>query len=148
MTFRTLSRRRFPAALLLTAVLLTVPVATSVAADRGTSYSGVPRKICPIDWQKGTWHVKKLIRCAAHRWHVPGGAEKALSIANRESHFRPRAYNSYSGASGIYQHLRTYWPGRAFTYGFKGWSPFNARANIIVSMRMVHRLGSWRPWGG
>jgi hypothetical protein len=48
---------------------------------------------------------------------------------------------------GIYQHMKRYWPNRAYAYGFKGWSAFNARANIIVTMRMVHRDG-WGPWGG
>jgi hypothetical protein len=148
MTFRTPTRRRFPAALLLTAVLLTVPAASASAGSHQDPFSQVPRKICRVDWRDGTWHVKKLIRCAVHRWSVPGGADKALYIANRESNFQPHAYNSYSGASGIYQHLRRYWPGRASTYGFHGWSAFNARANIIVSIRMVHRLGSWQPWGG
>lgn len=148
MTSRIFSRRRFPAALALTAVLLTVPAASTVAAPGQDLQSRVPRKICRIDWRDGTWHVKKLIRCAVHRWDVPGGARKALYIANRESNFRPRAYNAYSGASGIYQHLRRYWPGRATTFGFHGWSAFNARANIMVAIRMVHRLGSWQPWGG
>jgi hypothetical protein len=149
MTFRTPTRCRFPAALLLTAVLLTVPATSATAGpQQGDRHSEVPRKICRIDWRDGTWHVKKLIRCAVHRWSVPGGAPKALSIANRESNFQPKAYNSYSGASGIYQHLRRYWPGRASVYGFQGWSAFNARANIMVSIRMVHRLSSWQPWGG
>jgi hypothetical protein len=148
MTFRTPTRRRFPAALALTAILLLVPAASATASDHQSDSSGVSRRICPIDWREGTWHVKRLIRCAAHRWDVPGGANKALSIAGRESHFKPGAYNAYSGASGIYQHLRRYWPGRARAYGFRGWSAFNARANIIVSIRMVHSLGSWSPWGG
>ncbi|HEY6566516.1 MAG TPA: hypothetical protein VI341_03270 [Actinomycetota bacterium] len=149
MTFRSSTRRRFPAALLLTAVLLTVPAASATAGSGSQGrYSEVPRSICRVDWRDGTWHVKKLIRCAVHRWSVPGGVAKALYIANRESNFHPRAYNSYSGASGIYQHLRRYWPGRATAYGFRGSSAFNARANIIVSIRMVHRMGSWQPWGG
>ena len=149
MTFRSSTRRRFPAALLLIIVLLTVPAASASAGSQSQErYAEVPRKICRIDWRDGTWHVKKLIRCAVHHWNVPGGASKALYIANRESNFQPNAYNSYSGASGIYQHLRRYWPGRASVYGFQGWSAFNARANIIVSIRMVHRLGSWQPWGG
>ncbi len=32
-------------------------------------------------------------------------------------------------------------------FGFDGWSAFNARANIMVTMRMVHRKGSWSDWG-
>jgi hypothetical protein len=59
--------------------------------------------------------------------------------------FHPDAYNAGSCAKGIYQHLCAYWPGRASDYGFKGWSAFNARANIIVTMKMVRRYG-WAPW--
>jgi hypothetical protein len=71
----------------------------------------------------------------------------ALFIAWRESHYRPSAYNP-SGAEGIYQHMRQYWPTRAATYGFPHWSAFNARANVIVTMRMVRAMGNWSPWGG
>ena len=141
------TRHNLSVALLLTALLLIVPAASATAASQEARYSWVPPKICPVDWREGTWHVKKLIRCAAQHWGVPGGVTKALYIANRESHFDPNAYNSYSGAKGIYQHLNRYWPGRAYAYGFKGYSAFNARANIIVTMRMVKRYG-WSPWGG
>ena len=68
----------------------------------------------------------------------------ALAVADRESQFRPNAYNP-SGCAGIYQHMLKYWPGRAAAYGFPGWSAFNARANIIVTMRMVVQDG-WGPW--
>ena len=146
MTIRTLPRRRFPAALFLTAVLFVVPIASVTTMAQPVS-AEVPHKVCPIDWRRGPWHVKKLIRCAEARWSVPGGAPKALSIARRESKFRPRAYNSYSGAAGIFQHLRRYWPGRASIFGFRGYSAFNARANIMVTMRMVHG-GGCAPWGG
>lgn len=147
MTFRTPMRRRFPAALVLTAMLLIVPAASATAADQVARTSTISNRVCPIAWWRSTWHVKRLIRCSAHHWGVPGGATKALSIARRESRFHPGAYNAYSGASGIYQHLRRYWPGRASTWGFSGWSAFNARANIMVTMRWVHRLRSWHPWG-
>ena len=84
--------------------------------------------------------------CAANHWQVPGGATTAVSIAWRESRFRADAYNP-SGAEGVYQHMRQYWPGRAAAYGFPGASAFNARVNVIVTMRMVRRLGNWSPWG-
>ena len=146
MTRTELKRRRFPAALLL-ATLLTVAPAASVVNMANARETAVGPHICKIDWRKGDWHVKQLIRCAEDRWSVPGGASTALYVAGRESHYEPKAYNSYSGASGIFQHLRRYWPGRADSFGFDGWSAFNARANIMVTMRMVHRLGSWSPWG-
>lgn len=100
-------------------------------------------RICPIDWQQSTWHVKKLIRCAAAYYNV--SSSKALYIAWRESRYLPTAYNQKGDAAGIYQHVMKYWPDRAETYGFPDSSAFNARANIIVTMRMVHRIG-WSPW--
>ena len=146
MSRTTTSRHNLPVALLLTAMLLFIPVA-SAKASTAPRYSRVPAKLCPIDWRKSEWQVRRLIRCAAQHFGVSGGATKAIAIARRESHFHPRAYNSYSGALGIYQHLSRYWPGRAYAYGFKGWSGFNARANIIVTMKMVRQVG-WYPWGG
>jgi hypothetical protein len=146
MTPRTMKRRRFPAALLLASLMLIAP-AVSLTGAAHAREADVSSNLCRIDWRKGDWHVKQLIRCAEGRWSVPGGAEMALYVANRESHFEPTAYNDYSGASGIYQHLRRYWPGRANAFGFGGWSAFNARANIMVTMRMVHRQGSWSDWG-
>ena len=144
MTRSTSTRRRFPAALFL-ASLLTLVLATSPVGVAHAREAGASPRLCTFDWRKGPWHVKQLIRCAEQRWSVPGGAPLALHVASRESNFQPRAYNSYSGASGIFQHLRRYWPGRADSYGFGGWSAFNARANIMVTMRMVSLYG-WDPW--
>lgn len=143
MTHTTTRRRRTLAALTLTLILMALPAANAGAVVPHEARR-VPAKICDIDWRKGTWQVRQLIRCAAHRWAVPGGAAFALYVADRESNFLPHAYNA-SGAAGIYQHLLSYWPGRATTFGFHGWSAFNARANIIVTMKMVHG-GGWGPW--
>lgn len=138
-------RRPFLATLILTAMILAFPVGQASAYDRTESYTYTPRKICAIDWRLGSREVKKLIRCAATYYGVD--ATKALAIADRESKFQPRAYNASSCAKGIYQHLCAYWPDRAYAYGFKDRSAFNARANIIVTMKMVRRYG-WAPWGG
>jgi len=133
------------AASILTAVIMSFPRATtSEAMVQRDQLRVVATKICPIDWRQSTWHVKQLIRCAAAHHDV--NVDKALYIAWRESRYRPSAYNAEGGAAGIYQHLLKYWPDRAATYGFKDWSVFNARANIMVTMRMVKRYG-WAPWG-
>ena len=97
------------------------------------------------DWRSGTDAVKRLIRCAAE--HHGLSPHTALSIAYRESRYQPRAYNAWSCAKGIYQHLCRYWTLRAAEYGFSERSPYNARVNIFVTMRMVERYG-WAPWGG
>ncbi len=148
MTHLTRTRRHVVTALSIIAVLSLFPALSAKATTTGGSrrYQYVNSQFCPIDWRMNTKQVKRLVTCAANHWSVPGGPAKARAIAFRESRFDPQAYNS-SGAMGIYQHMRTYWPNRAYSYGFKGWSAFNARANIIVTMRMVHR-GGWGPWGG
>jgi hypothetical protein len=142
-------RRVLIATLILTATMSAFLPVDHAAAAQGADFqmkrTYAARYVCPIDWRRGRYHVKRLIRCAAHHYGVR--EHKALTIAKRESRFRPRAYNAWSCAKGIYQHLCRYWPGRAHHYGFRGWSAYNARANIIVTMRMVRRYG-WRPWGG
>jgi hypothetical protein len=99
---------------------------------------------CQIDWRRSTWHVKKLIRCAAA--HEGVSPDQALYVAWRESRFQPGAYNAAGAAAGVFQHLLRYWPERAVEYGFPRSSPYNARANIFVTMRMVRQHGWW-PWG-
>jgi soluble lytic murein transglycosylase-like protein len=138
-------RRAFVATLILTAIMAFPVAQASALTTTGARYTYTPEKICAIDWRDGRSEVKQLIRCAANHWDV--SVTKALAIADRESNYRPRAYNDWSCAKGIYQHLCKYWPDRAFDYGFKDWSAFNARANIIVTMKMVKRYG-WGPWGG
>jgi hypothetical protein len=132
------------ASLLFAVIITTFPTAPSSEAAIGRdTYRTVPARLCPIDWRQSTWHVKRLIRCAAEHFDI--APRKAIYIAWRESRFHARAYNAAGGAAGIYQHLVRYWPDRAKDYGFRNWSVFNARANIIVSMRMVRRYG-WSPW--
>jgi hypothetical protein len=105
----------------------------------------VPRPVCHHDWREGTRELKQLITCAARRWGVPGGARKALAVARCESGLRPRAYNP-AGYAGVYQQALVYWDERARHFGFAGRSPFNGRANVIVSLRMASAVG-WGPWG-
>ena len=146
MTYLMKMRRHIVAALSIAAIVSIVPASVSQAATVGVRrHAQVSAKVCDYDWRKGTFQVKKLIRCAAEHWNVPGGADLALHIADRESHYYPNAYNP-SGCAGIYQHMLRFWPGRAASFGFQGWSAYNARANIIVTMRMVHADG-WGPWG-
>jgi hypothetical protein len=94
------------------------------------------------------------ITAAADRFNVSRSV--MMCIARRESNLDEDAYNSYSGASGLFQHLRRYWPSRvrSYNHGVGGWldvkpnaSPFSARANALVSARMM-RAGGFGPWGG
>jgi len=143
-------RRAFVATLILTAIITTFPgvPASAMRTVNGSTYTHrlhASSTVCPIPWRKGPRYVKELIECAARHFGV--GSDKALQIAYRESKFSPGAYNARSCAKGIFQHLCRYWPTRADDYGFRGWSAYDARANIMVTMRMVLRYG-WLPWGG
>jgi Transglycosylase-like domain len=141
MTNPTRIRRLFAAALMLTLLLTAAPSLMTAQARPQTTIS---RRVCDYDWRRTTHQLKKMIRCAARRWPVAGGPHKALSVARCESHFNADAYNP-SGYAGVYQQATRYWPGRADTYGFRDYSVFNGRANIMVSVRMAHRHG-WDPW--
>lgn len=106
----------------------------------------VPARICDYDWQRGTWQIKQLIRCAAVRWDSPGTPGHAVQVARCESELRPDAYAN--GYAGLFQQARPYWPGRAERFGQPDRSVFNGRANVIVSIRMAASTGSWSAWGG
>lgn len=121
-----------------------VALASTAAAHEAKT---VPVRLCNYDWRAGTWQIKQLIRCAAHRWDSPGTPRQAISVARCESNLNPRAYNS-SGYAGLFQQSTWHWPGRADRWGQDDRSVFNGRANIIVSIRMAHALGSWSPWAG
>jgi hypothetical protein len=131
------------AASILTTVLMSFPTVISNAAIQRDTLRSATTRICPIDWRQSAWHVKKLIRCVASYHGI--SERKALYVAWRESRYRPSAYNPDGPAAGIYQHLVKYWRYRAETFGFAGWSVYNARANVFVTMRMVRRYG-WDPW--
>jgi hypothetical protein len=96
-------------------------------------------------------HSRELIRCAAARWPVRGGATTAICIAKRESGLIPTAASSDGMNKGLFQQHVKYWDANYQTYTRKVWQLrpkiLNGRTNTIVSIRMVHRIG-WGPWGG
>jgi hypothetical protein len=88
--------------------------------------------------------VKDLIACAVARWSVPGGVDKALSVAQCEHGFQ---WYSPPGDPyvGVYQHSAALWPDRAAAYGFAGYDARNGRANIMVAIQYAHDHG-WGAW--
>ncbi len=135
-------------AALLAAVVLYL-VGASLPADAGTywrhtqiRYQGLE----PGDWTDR--EVRLSIVAAVDRWPVPGGAAKAISVAQCESHLNERASND-GDYLGVYQQAARYWPGRQDNFDSASWSlhesAFNARANVIVSIRQAH-AGGWGPW--
>ena len=100
--------------------------------------------------------VAALIGCAVRRWDVDGGLSKALDVAQCESGLWPWAVGGDN--LGVFQHKARYWAGRVHALLRREWfyqlrdgkpdtipSAFNARANVLVAIRMVHG-GGWGPW--
>ncbi len=129
----------------MTALLVLVP-----STARGTTAEPhartVSKRICDYEWQRSRRQVRLLIECAARHWTSPGGATKALEVARCESGLRPNAHNP-AGYAGVYQQAVRYWPERAERWGFPDRSVYNARANVIVSIRMANSAGGWSIWG-
>jgi len=145
---------RFLRALFVSLAIIVIPSTTAHAA---TGPCSAPR-FANIQPSEGRTHiardVKALIGCAVKVWPVPGGAATARCIAHRESRFWPWAHNTSSDARGLFQHLERYWGGRARDRLTRRWMPnvwvpsaYNARANVLVTVRMAH-AGGWGPWGG
>jgi hypothetical protein len=86
--------------------------------------------------------VRGMIRGLARRHGV--SVPTALRVAGCESRFSRRAYN-YPYA-GVYQQDVRYWPRRATRFGHRGASPFDAYANVDVSLKMARAMG-WGHWG-
>ncbi len=62
-----------------------------------------------------------------------------------ESRGDPDAKNPESGASGLMQHIPSYWPDRATAAGFHKASPFDPIANIYASVWLLD-VGGWSHW--
>lgn len=73
--------------------------------------------------------------------------ETALCVIDRESRGgNPNAYNSSSGASGLFQHLPKYWADRSNKAGWGGADIFNPEANVAVAAWLRDTKGGWGHW--
>ena len=93
----------------------------------------------------------RLITCAADRWPVEGGAEKAICIAKRESGLIPTASSPTGMYVGLFQHSAADWPRRYDEWTKPWWqlkeNPYNGRTAAIVTMRIANAEG-WAAWEG
>jgi hypothetical protein len=137
------------------AVFLLVP-AMNPALARGSSHPKTGEGPCPLE--RGSTETvqgfaRRLIRCAVKRWSVPGGAAKAICIADHESGLVPSATSPTGLYRGLFQQSKNYWHGNFDSYthhvwGLKG-KALNGRSNAVVSIHMAHDPAvGWRPWSG
>ena len=95
---------------------------------------------------------QRRITCAVDRFGpIPGGADRAICIADRESHLNPKAESETGMYLGLYQHAAAYWPARYDGMTNPDWelpeSALHGRTNSIVTVRMVARAGAWGAAG-
>lgn len=95
--------------------------------------------------------VRRLIRCVFAEVGIGSQAAYAVTIASRESGLAPWAYNASSCATGLFQHICTYWDGRAANLPAREFprhpnsSAWNGRANTWAAAIMV-RASGWGAW--
>lgn len=78
----------------------------------------------------------------------PGDVDRAIRVMACESLGDPNARNPRSGASGLFQHIPSYWPERSASAGYGGASIFDPEANVAVAAWMIYEYpgGGWQHW--
>jgi hypothetical protein len=106
-----------------------------------------------LDGESVQRFARRRIVCAVERFgSVPGGKERAICIARRESGLDPSATSSPTGEyRGLYQHDRDMWAARYDRYTRPVWElsrrALNGRTSAIVTIRMVVDIGTWHEAG-
>ena len=135
-------------------VALLVAVLCTVLLPLGCAATDQPGP-CALHQDEGETlrhFMRRRISCAVDRFGpVPGGVERAICIAKRESGLNPKAASETGMYLGLYQHAAEYWPARYDANTNDAWalplSARNGRSNSIVTVRMVVKLGSWNDAG-
>lgn len=76
----------------------------------------------------------------------PADVAWAMQVIACESGGDPNAKNPRSSASGLFQHLATYWEGRSAKAGWAGASIWDPEANIAVAAWLVYEGGGKGHW--
>ena len=86
--------------------------------------------------------IEGIIRAAAATW----GADpnQLLRVAWCESRYNPNAYNTSSGASGLFQFMPRTWAANSVRAGYGGASVFDAVANANTAAYMFANSQAWQ----
>jgi len=135
------------------AIVVTAALPASAMVARGLGQDDRPGP-CPLTRgaDEGVRAFSmRIITCAAERWPVPGGAERAICIADRESGLIPTAQSPTGMYLGLFQHSAEAWGDRYLEWTRPVWqlkpNALNGRTNAVVTMRMANAFG-WGPWAG
>ena len=129
---------------------LTVALTLGLAPAASAHHRAGPCDVHRLPGETVVHHSKELIRCASAKWPVPGGAARAICIADRESGLIPTAASPGGDFLGLFQHMASAWADRYAAWTWPGWQlkddALNGRTNAIVTIRMAND-GGWGPWG-
>jgi hypothetical protein len=141
----------------LSAVSILGLILALVLATLGAPAASAHHRAGPCDFHQKDGETiqhfsKRHIRCAVNDFGpVPGGADRAICIAERESGLIPSAQSPTGEYLGLYQHKATAWPTRYATWTDPAWalptSALSGRTNAIVTIRMVAAAGGWTDAG-
>ncbi len=138
------------------AIALSLLVTPAFARPAGRMARSEPRTAGPCALSRSDGEAieafsVRLIQCATDHWPVPGGADTAVCIAQRESGLIPTASSATGQYLGLFQHSAAAWPDRYDEWTKPLWelkrTALNGRTNAIVTIRMVNAEG-WGPWSG
>jgi hypothetical protein len=131
--------------------MLLVSLAVVVGPPAGAHHRSGPCDVHRREGEPLRSHSTRLIRCAAAEWEVPGGPERAICIAEAESHLNPRAVSEDGEYVGLFQHSAAAWPERFDEWTEPAWErdprATSGRSNAIVTIRIVNANG-WGSWSG
>jgi hypothetical protein len=138
-------------------------LADSQATVSGTQQQQIRERTCRFQWvDRATWTAReerRTLACVVDRFGpVEGGIPKVEQVGSCESGWNRYAENGdHDGRLepyeylGLFQHEATSWAGRVEWAMPDGWrvGPWarwtNSRAQIVVTIRMVHASG-WGAW--
>jgi len=87
-------------------------------------------------------HVQHALRLASTAYGVPLVEMVTVARCETGGTFDPRAYNSSSGASGLFQFLPSTWQRTPYL----SFSPFDPYANALAAAYLVRRDHGWSEW--
>ncbi len=124
------------------------PPATTTSST-STSTSTTTSTIPPPD-TGGPRNVEEW-RSLAEQYFASELVDEALAVIKCESKGDPAAYNSRSGASGLFQFIPNTWNWASNNAGWAGASPFDPEANIasaawLVQWSLDHNNSAWAHW--